>query len=98
MKNSENHGSETMKQTDSSRKKNGGVQSGSRFSTMSMVQVAIFGAIICIMACYPLSGLYPAWIYKGNDHPCAGHHRIAPDGTEKGRGAWISFRSDELYQ
>ena len=59
MKNSENHGSETMKQTDSSRKKNGGVQSGSRFSTMSMVQVAIFGAIICIMAFTPFLGYIP---------------------------------------
>ena len=59
MKNSENHGSETMKQTDSSRQKNGGVQSGSRFSTMSMVQVAIFGAIICIMAFTPFLGYIP---------------------------------------
>ena len=59
MKNSENHRSETMKQTDSSRQKNGGVQSGSRFSTMSMVQVAIFGAIICIMAFTPFLGYIP---------------------------------------
>ena len=32
---------------------------GSRYSTMSMVQVAIFGAIICIMAFTPFLGYIP---------------------------------------
>ena len=32
---------------------------GSRYSTMSMVQVAIFGAIICIMAFTPVLGYIP---------------------------------------
>ena len=32
---------------------------GSRYSTMSMVQVAIFGAIICIMAITPFLGYIP---------------------------------------
>ena len=32
---------------------------GSRYSTMSMVQVAIFGAIICIMALTPFLGYIP---------------------------------------
>src|SRR5699024_5890410 len=59
MKNSENQRAETMKQTDGSRQNSGGVQSGSRFSTMSMVQVAIFGAIICIMAFTPFLGYIP---------------------------------------
>ena len=59
MKNSENQRTETRKQTDSSRPNSGGVQSGSRFSTMSMVQVAIFGAIICIMAFTPFLGYIP---------------------------------------
>ena len=35
------------------------VQAGSRISTMSMVQVAIFGAIICIMAFTPFLGYIP---------------------------------------
>lgn len=34
-------------------------QTGSRYSTMSMVQVAIFGAIICIMAFTPFLGYIP---------------------------------------
>lgn len=34
-------------------------QSGSRFSTAGMVQVAIFGAIICIMAFTPFLGYIP---------------------------------------
>ena len=34
-------------------------QAGSRISTMSMVQVAIFGAIICIMAFTPFLGYIP---------------------------------------
>ena len=59
MKNSENQRAETRKQTDGSRPNSGGVQSGSRFSTMSMVQVAIFGAIICIMAFTPFLGYIP---------------------------------------
>ena len=59
MKNSDNQRTETRKQTDSSRPNSGGVQSGSRFSTMSMVQVAIFGAIICIMAFTPFLGYIP---------------------------------------
>ena len=36
-----------------------GAQAGSRYSTMSMVQVAIFGAIICIMAFTPFLGYIP---------------------------------------
>ena len=32
---------------------------GSRYSTISMVQVAIFGAIICIMAFTPFLGYIP---------------------------------------
>ena len=59
MKNSDNQRTETRKQTDSSRPNSSGVQSGSRFSTMSMVQVAIFGAIICIMAFTPFLGYIP---------------------------------------
>ena len=34
-------------------------QAGSRISTMSMVQVAIFGAVICIMAFTPFLGYIP---------------------------------------
>ena len=34
-------------------------QAGSRISTMSMVQVAIFGAIVCIMAFTPFLGYIP---------------------------------------
>lgn len=34
-------------------------QAGSRYSTMSMVQVAIFGAIICIMSFTPFLGYIP---------------------------------------
>ena len=67
---------------------------GSRYSTMSMVQVAIFGAIICIMAFTPLSGLYPAWIYTGNDHPYPCHYRFTADGTEERRRARLFIRSD----
>ena len=83
MKNSENQRAETMKQTDGSRQNSGGVQSGSRFSTMSMVQVAIFGAIICIMAFTPFLGYIPLGFTSG---------------TEKGSGAGIPFRADQFYQ
>ena len=48
-----------VEQTDNSRNQSGSVQSGSRFSTMSMVQVAIFGAVICIMAFTPFLGYIP---------------------------------------
>lgn len=34
-------------------------QAGNRYSTMSMVQVAIFGAVICIMAFTPFLGYIP---------------------------------------
>ena len=61
---------------------------GSRYSTISMVQVAIFGAIICIMA----------GIYTGDHHPHPGHYRFTADGAEEGRRARISFRSDKFYQ
>ena len=37
---------------------------GSRYSTMSMVQVAIFGAIICIMAFTPFLGYIPLGITR----------------------------------
>lgn len=37
----------------------GNTRTGSRYSTMSMVQVAIFGAIICIMAFTPFLGYIP---------------------------------------
>ena len=40
-------------------KHQGGTQAGSRMSTMSMVQVAIFGAVICIMAFTPFLGYIP---------------------------------------
>ena len=71
---------------------------GSRYSTMSMVQVAIFGAIICIMAFTPLSGLYPAWIYESNDYPYSGDYRFTAYGTEKRRSTRLSFRSHKFYQ
>lgn len=59
MKHSENYDSGTVKQADSSRGQSGGVQSGNRFSTAGMVQVAIFGAIICVMAFTPFLGYIP---------------------------------------
>ena len=55
----ENYNSGARKQTDDSRQQPGGVRSGNRFSTMGMVQVAIFGAIICIMAFTPFLGYIP---------------------------------------
>lgn len=36
-----------------------GTKTGSRFSTISMAQVAIFGAVICLMAFTPLLGYIP---------------------------------------
>ena len=59
MNHSDNYNSEAKKQTDSSRQQPGSVQAGNRFSTMSMVQVAIFGAVICIMAFTPFLGYIP---------------------------------------
>lgn len=41
------------------RQQPGSVNTGKRYSTMSMVQVAIFGAVICIMAFTPFLGYIP---------------------------------------
>ena len=59
MNHSENYNSGAKKQTDSGREQSSGAQAGNRFSTMSMVQVAIFGAVICIMAFTPFLGYIP---------------------------------------
>ena len=61
MNHSGNYNSENaaVEQTDNSRNQSGSVQSGNRFSTVSMVQVAIFGAVICIMAFTPFLGYIP---------------------------------------
>ena len=56
MNHSENYNSGAKKQTDSGRDQSGGAQAGNRFSSMSMVQGAIFGAVICIMAFTPFLG------------------------------------------
>lgn len=40
-------------------KTSGKQRSSSKFSTMSMVQVAIFGAVICVMAFTPFLGYIP---------------------------------------
>ena len=51
MNQSENYKSGTNQQT--------GSPGGGRISTVSMVQVAIFGAIICVMAFTPFLGYIP---------------------------------------
>ena len=43
--------------------------------TMSMVQVAIFGAVICVMA-FTLPRIYPAWIYPCDDHTYPGYYSL----------------------
>ena len=87
-----------MMKSETGRQTQGRQQAGSRISTMGMVQTAIFGAIVCIMAFTPLSRIYSARIYPCNDHPRSGDHRFTADGAEKGRSPRIPLRTYELYQ
>ena len=64
---------------------------------MSMVQVAIFGAVISIMAFTPFLGYIPLGFTPGDDHPRPGHYRFTADGTEKRSGTGIPFRAYQLY-
>ena len=75
-----------LKTASKDRQTSGKQRSSSKFSTMSMVQVAIFGAVIC-----------PAWIYPCDDHTYPGYYRFAFDGTEKRRRFRIPFWIDKFY-
>ena len=48
-----------LKTASKDRQTSGKQRSSSKFSTMSMVQVAIFGAVICVMAFTPFLGYIP---------------------------------------
>ena len=48
-----------LKTASKDRQTSGKQRSSSNFSTMSMVQVAIFGAVICVMAFTPFLGYIP---------------------------------------
>ena len=57
---------------------------GSSVRTRHMVQTAIFGVIIVIMAFTPFSRIYPAGIYKSNDYPYSGDSGISLMGPKTG--------------
>ena len=63
---------------------------GSRYSTMSLVQVAIFGAIICIMAFTPFWAISRCRLQEQRSSTSC-HYRFTADGTEKGRCTWLLF-------
>ncbi len=86
-----------LKTASKDRQTSGKQRSSSKFSTMSMVQVAIFGAVICVMAFTPFPRIYPAWIYPCDDHTYPGYYRFAFDGTEKRRSFRIPFWIDKFY-
>ena len=86
-----------LKTASKDRQTSGKQRSSSKFSTMSMVQVAIFGAVICVMAFTPFLGYIPAWIYPCDDHTYPGYYRFAFDGTEKRRSFRIPFWIDKFY-
>ena len=70
---------------------------GSSVRTRHMVQTAIFGVIIVIMAFHPFSRIYPAGIYKSNDYPYSGDSGISFDGTKDGSSAGTAVWTDQLY-
>ena len=63
----------------------------------SMVQTAIFGAIIVIMAFNPFSRIYPAGIYKSHYYPHPRYTGVPAPGAQKGSGPGISFWSYQFH-
>ena len=85
-----------LKTASKDRQTSGKQRSSSKFSTMSMVQVAIFGAVICVMAFTPFLGYIPLGFTRATIIHI-GYYRFAFDGTEKRRSFRIPFWIDKFY-
>lgn len=76
----------------------GNERTTSMSKTKGLVQMAIFAALIVVLAFTPVYRIYPIGIYKGDDHPYPGDHGISDAWTEEGRSAWRRVWFYKFYQ
>ena len=87
-----------MMKSETGRQTQGRQQAGSRISTMGMVQTAIFGAIVCIMAFTPFLGYIPLGFTRATIIHVPVIIASLLMGPKKGRSPRIPLRTYELYQ
>ena len=86
-----------LKTASKDRQTSGKQRSSSKFSTMSMVQVAIFGAVICVMAFTPFLGYIPLGFTRATIIHIPVIIASLLIGTEKRRSFRIPFWIDKFY-
>ena len=86
-----------LKTASKDRQTSGKQRSSSKFSTMSMVQVAIFGAVICVMAFTPFLGYIPLGFTRATIIHIPVIIASLLIGTEKRRRFRIPFWIDKFY-
>lgn len=75
----------------------GNERTTSMSKTKGLVQMAIFAALIVVLAFTPFIGYIP-WDLQGQRSPYPGDHGISDAWTEEGRSAWRRVWSYKFYQ
>ena len=74
----------------------GNERTTSMSKTKGLVQMAIFAALIVVLAFTPFIGYIPLGFTR--DYPYPGDHGISDAWTEEGRSAWRRVWSYKFYQ